>query len=200
MSTFRALFVLTVLALPAGAWAQQTGPGTEPYRKWDVGGGFGIRFGETGDEVVPGGSWNAQITRYWTAHVTSSFSVMTAGQVTYTYPGALFVSQRTMTDPAAYSATAGYQFFDNEFVHPYIVGGARFASSATTTTVYTSRPPYISSSVASPSTLLTRPVVGGGFKSYFSNGRAFMRSELLMAVTPHGSPHAVLTIGAGVDF
>jgi hypothetical protein len=202
MSTLRALFMLMALALPAGAWAQQTDSGPQPYRKWDVGGGVGIRFGQTDDEVVPAGSWNAQITRYWTAHVMTSFNLMTAGQTTYAgpYPSVLFVSQRTITDPAAYSATAGYQFFDNEFVQPYIVGGARFASSATTTTIYSERPPYTSSSVTSPSTLLARPVVGGGFKSYFGNGRAFMRSELLMAITPHGSPHAVLTIGAGVDF
>lgn len=60
--------------------------------------------------------------------------------------------------------------------------------------------PYSSSTQSGLDRLLIRPVLGGGFKSYFGNGRAFMRSELLMAVDPHGSNHVVLQIGAGVDF
>ena len=51
-----------------------------------------------------------------------------------------------------------------------------------------------------PSRVEMRPVVGGGFKSYFGNGRVFMRTELLMSINPHQSPNAILTIGAGVDF
>jgi len=200
MSSFRALFVLAVLAVPGGVLAQSLDPGAQPYRKWDVGGGMGIRFGETEDAVVPAGGWNTEVSRYWTAHVMTSFSLMTAGQTSYTGPYVVNISQHTNTGPAAYSATAGYQFFDNVFMHPYVVAGARFASHSTTTTTYSARSPFNSSSVTSPSVLEARPVVGGGFKSYFANGRAFMRSELLMAINPHGSPHAVLTIGAGVDF
>ena len=45
-----------------------------------------------------------------------------------------------------------------------------------------------------------RPVIGGGFKSYFANGRAFMRTELLLAIGPNGTPHTILQIGSGVDF
>lgn len=200
MSAFRALFVLLVLALPAGVGAQTLDSGPQPYRKWDLGGGLGIRFGETADAVVPGGSWNAEVGRYWTSHLKTSVGLMTAGQTSY--PGTYVPSfiQRTVTSPAAYSASVAYQFFDNAFVHPYIVGGARFASHSTASTTYLPRPPYTSSTVTSPSILEARPVVGGGFKSYFANGRAFMRTELLMAVGPSGPQHAIFTIGAGADF
>jgi hypothetical protein len=200
MSSFRALFVLAVLALPGAVLAQSSDPGPQPYRKWDVGGGVGIRFGDTYDPVVPLGSWNTEVSRYWTAHVTTSFSLMTAGETSSSGPYVPYRTQYSTPGPAAYSATVGYQFFDNVFLHPYVVGGARFGSHSTTTTVYSPRFSNVVSSVTSPSVLEARPVVGGGFKSYFGNGRAFMRSELLMAINPHGSPHAVLTIGVGVDF
>jgi hypothetical protein len=98
------------------------------------------------------------------------------------------------------SATAGYQFFDNVFVHPYITGGVRVASAFESTRVTSATFPYASSTTTTPATLVTRPVAGGGFKSYFGNGRAFMKSELLMAVGPHGTSHAVLSVGAGIDF
>lgn len=161
---------------------------------------MGIRFGETGDAVVPMGSWNAEFGRYWTSHLKTTVGVTTAGQSEYAGPYAVYSYQRTETKPAAYSASVTYQFFDNAFVHPYIVGGARFASYTTTTTIFLPRAPYTMTTVAGRAALDTRPTIGGGVKSYFGNGRAFMRTELLMAVNPHGAQHAVLTIGAGVDF
>jgi hypothetical protein len=196
--------LVVVLLLPAAASAQQTGVASpQPFRKWDLGGGIGIRFGETPDAVVPAGGWNAELNRYWTAHLKTSFAVMTAGQVdrAYSYDGRVSRQTLSTTGPAAFSAAVGYQFFENVFVHPYVVGGVRMASASNSTQTYLSVPPYgWMSTETQPSRLLARPVVGGGFKSYFGNGRAFMRSELLMAIDPHGSPHAVLHLGAGIDF
>ncbi len=196
--------LIVVLALPATALAQQPGGETAGlYRKWDAGGGMGIRFGAKDDVVVPLGAWSAGVSRYWTAHVKTSVDVMTAGQETYvgsSYDGRSSRYTSSVTGPAALSATAGYQFFDNAFVHPYIAGGVRVASAFERTRITSSTFPYASSTVTKPATLAARPVLGGGFKSYFDNGRAFMKSELLMAVGPHGSAHAVLTIGAGIDF
>ena len=190
--------LMVVLMLPAEVLAQE-----QPYRKWDVGGAIGLRFGEASDAVVPAGSWNAGFTRYWTAHLKTSIEVMTAGQsayVDYSYTRLASRSTSTVTGPAALSATVGYQFLENVFVHPYVVGGLRAASVSERITTWTTGAPYTGFTETGPNRLLTRPVAGGGFKSYFGNGRAFMRSELLMTVDPHGSPHAVLTVGAGVDF
>jgi hypothetical protein len=206
MRSIRAVLVLMALGLPMHAMAQPAGPAVgQPFRKWDVGGGVGIRFGETEDTVVPAGAWIAEAGRYWTPHIKTSIAVMTAGQTTYNSssydPRALRSGYtETATRPAGYAASLAYQFFDNEFVHPFVSAGARFASSVTTTKVYSTRSPYQTLSTDSTDRLELRPTIGGGFKSYFGDGRAFMRTELLMAVGPHGSPHAILQIGAGVDF
>jgi opacity protein-like surface antigen len=194
-----------VLALPALASAQQVDRFAEPFRKWDLGGGLGIRFGEGDDAVVPLGNWMAEGSRYWTPHFKTSIQVTTAGQASshgYQYDPSGFRTtySETTTRPAAYGLTAGYQFFDNEFVHPYLSAGVRFASAHITTRVQSNRPPYLSSTADAPDRLQVRPVIGGGFKSYFANGRAFMRTELLLSVGPNGIRHAILQIGSGVDF
>ena len=205
MTRVRMFVAAVVLALPALTSAQPVDPPAEPFRKWDLGGGLGIRFGERDDAVVPLGSWMAEGSRYWTPHFKTSILVTTAGQSSslgYQDDRRAFQTyySETTTGPAAYGLTAGYQFFDNEFVHPYLSGGVRFASAHTTTRVQSSRFPYASSEVDAPDRLQVRPVVGGGFKSYFANGRAFMRTELLFAIGPNRERHVILQIGSGVDF
>ena len=206
MTRVRAFVATVALTLPMGAAAQQVDRvPVERFRKWDIGGGLGLRFGERDDAVVPAGNWIAEGSRYWTPHFKTSIAVTTAGQSSssgYAYdPRAGFSTYtRTKTSPAAYGITAGYQFFDNEFVHPYVSAGARFASTYDIATVQSSRFPYTSAITSTPEKLEVRPVVGGGFKSYFGNGRAFMHTELLVAFGPDGTRHAVLQIGSGVDF
>jgi hypothetical protein len=50
------------------------------------------------------------------------------------------------------------------------------------------------------SSVLVRPFVAAGFKTYVGHSRAFMRSETLVAVEQHAVRHAVFRIGAGIDF
>ena len=197
MTAVRLLAIAGVLALPVAAAAQQVDTSThETYRRWDIGGGVGLRFGETDDAVVSAGMWLAEAGRYWTPHVKTVFTVTTAGQQSYGGYG----DAEIVTKPATLGAALAYQFLENEFVHPYVSAGARFASTFTTTQTYSATPPYGELSIVnSPSRLEVRPVLGGGFKSYFGNGRAFMRTELLLVVGPGGA-HAVLQIGSGVDF
>jgi hypothetical protein len=193
---------LLALMLPAEAMAQSPTMSLEPLPMWDVGGTLNIRFGQEDDSVIPLGAWTAEVGRYWTPHVKTSFAIATAGQTTSggsTFNPSVSTYTTVVTQPAAFAATASYQFFDNEFVHPYVSAGVRFASTTTTTEVY-ARSPYGLLSSATTRQTQVRPVAGGGFKSYFANGRAFMRSELLMSVDPRGSLHAILQIGAGVDF
>jgi len=202
MRRIRWVMALVVLTLPAEAIAQPAVAFTEPYRKWDIGGGIALRFGDN-DAVVPAGAWTAEFGRYWTAHVKTSVSVMTAGQTTYagdTFDSQSYTTREIFTRPAGFAATGTYQFLDNEFVQPYVTAGVRFASTSTSTMVSSARPPYSSLVFDSPYRIEARPLFGGGFKSYFGNGRAFMRSELLVAVGPGGTARAVLQIGAGVDF
>jgi hypothetical protein len=197
-----------VLALPLNASAQHADVSTgEPFRKWDIGGGLNIRFGDNRDAVVPIGAWTADFGRYWTPHLKTSIAVMTTRQEGYggpsVYDPRAFTTSysEVVTRPAGFGASVAYQFLDNEFVHPYVTAGARFATTSTSTNVYSTRQPYgLLFNSITPDRLEARPVVGGGFKSYFGNGRAFMRSELVMSIAPHGSANAVLMIGAGVDF
>lgn len=205
-------FVLMVAALSVSAEAMAQPPvpgGSQPFRKWDIGGTLAIRFGEKDDAVIPAGAWTADLGRYWTPNFKTSVAVMTAGQTTYgSSPAGIYDPRsfatsytRNVTQPAGFAASATYQFLDNEFVHPYVLAGARFASTSATTEVFSTRSPYGPlGSASTPDVLQVRPVVGGGFKSYFANGRAFMRSELQMAVGPGGTAHPILQIGAGVDF
>src|SRR6185369_14805921 len=185
--------------LPAVASAQQLPAfGGQRYRPWDVSGGFTVRFGEHDDAVVPVGAWTAEVGRYWTSHLKTSVAIATAGQRNYgggTYDPRAFTSSYSedVTRPASVAVSGAWQFFENDFVHPYISAGARFASVSTTTTVYSTRAPYqLAARSDTPDRVEVRPVVGGGFKSYFGNGRAFMRSELAMSIAPHGSMNAVL--------
>ena len=197
MKAVRILTMAGVLALPVAAAAQQFDNSThEPYRRWDVGAGVGLRIGETDDTVVPPGMWLAEVGRYWTPHVRTVFTATTAGQQSYGGYG----DAEIVTKPATLGAALAYQFLENEFVHPYISAGARFASTFTTTQTYSATPPYGEVAIVnSPSRLEVRPILSGGFKSYFGNGRAFMRTELVLVVGPGGA-HAVLQIGSGIDF
>jgi len=201
MGRIRWAIALLALMVPAEAKAQTAATSVEPLPKWDVGGTVNIRFGQEDDAVIPLGAWTAEVGRYWTPHVKTSFAIMTAGQTTS--GGATvdpnFTTYTTIvTRPAAFAATASYQFFDNEFVHPYLSAGARFGSTSRVTEVFSRSSPASVSTTTER--IEVRPVAGGGFKSYFANGRAFMRSELLMSADPRGSFHAILQIGAGVDF
>jgi hypothetical protein len=99
------------------------------------------------------------------------------------------------------SFTASYQFFENVFVHPYLTGGTRVAWISETTEERSTTSPYrIVTTSHAPDRAEARPVLGGGFKSYFDNGRVFMRTELLLVVDIHGTSRPILRIGAGVDF
>src|SRR5262245_58088034 len=88
-----------VLALPLNASAQQAGASTEePFRKWDIGGGVNIRFGDNRDAVVPLGAWTADVGRYWTPHLKTSVAAMTTRQETYGGPGVF--------DPRAFTTSS----------------------------------------------------------------------------------------------
>jgi hypothetical protein len=204
MGRIRWVLALMALSLPVEAIAQQPGPlFREPYRKWDIGGGAALRFSQQADAVVPGGAWTGEFGRYWTSHIKTSVAVTTAGQSTSTsaFTAQSWTTRRTTTVPAGLGASATWQFLDNEFVHPYVTAGARFASTSTLTKVYSNGLGYpLVLEDNSPNRIQVRGLIGGGFKSYFGDGRTFMRSELLVAIDPSGTAHAVLQLGVGVDF
>jgi hypothetical protein len=201
MRSVRMLVFAAAMTMPALAHAQQPDPQT--FRRWDASGGFTIRFGDGDNTVVPGAAWTAEAGRYWTPHLKTSVAVMTTRQSTFEegpYQAGTYTYNDNVTGPAGYAASLSYEFFDNQFVQPYLLGGLRLASTYTNTTTYLAHAPYSSTIASTPARIEARPVLGGGFKSYFGNGQAFMRTEISVAVNPSGSPHVIVLIGAGVDF
>jgi hypothetical protein len=200
----RVWFLLAALALPERTFAQGfDSVFNQPPRKWDAGGGLGIPFGLSDDPIVPLGEWSAEVNRYWTAHLKTSFALSTTGNTFYQYSGGQqsFRETRRTANPPGVSGTVGYQFYENVFVHPYVLAGLRFTSVSETTRTASAVYPYQLLSMQSRQRVLeVRPIIGAGCKSYFGNGRAFVRSELLMAFGLDGPPRAVVRVGAGVDF
>jgi Outer membrane protein beta-barrel domain len=101
--------------------------------------------------------------------------------------------------------TVTYQFFENTFAHPYVSAGARIGFLDTHVTRYPqtytqNRITYTVPSLdRTDSTIVVRPMVAAGFKSYF-NERTFMRTEGMTSFGADGSPHLAARIGFGFDF
>jgi len=180
--------LLVALVFPVQVFAQ--GPADapqQPFRKWDAGGSFGFRSGIGNDPLGPLSDWNIDVSRYWTTHIKTSVSVATAGDI--------YSVAWEMLPHGSYQQTLDH----NVFVHPYVSAGARLVWFSESRQPYSSSFQLLSAETL-PSGLRAQPFVAGGFKSYFNNGRVFMRSELLMIVAPPGASHQVLRIGAGIDF
>jgi len=99
-----------------------------------------------------------------------------------------------------------YQFRESTFAHPYVSAGVHLGVQATHT--HNNGPllgtlngisftvPTINRRTTS---IVAHPFVAGGFKSYF-NDRAFLRSEMAVAVGSGGPDQMTLRVGFGLDF
>jgi hypothetical protein len=199
----RVWLLAAVLWCAPPAFAQQLldTPSPQPFRRWDAGGSVALRFGNDSYWAGLPLSWTADGARYWTAHIKTSIGVATAaddGNFTYRTVGRTYETVGTAPGSVSVSPAVSYQFLENVFAHPYVVVGVRLVTLRDTTSIW-SYPSGTFTSSTGPARLAGRPFFGGGFKSYFANGRAFMRSELLLSSGSQGV-HPVLRIGAGVDF
>jgi len=193
----RTWLLLGALAVPAHVFAQPALISREPYRKWDAGGVFEINWGESA-------GWSADLGRYWSPHLKTSLAISTpdegyhGGEVCSFGRSTMTCTYHTPRPPVA--ATVAYQFYENVFVHPYVAASLAMSPFESIETTY-AQPLYRPVSTRSLGTAIdTRAILAGGFKSYFDNGRAFMRSELGVSVGRGGPAYAVVRIGAGVDF
>jgi hypothetical protein len=98
-----------------------------------------------------------------------------------------------------------YQFFENSFAHPFLSGGLNVGMlnehrQRDQTTYRVSGISYTVQAVDSRrTTVLVRPFVAGGFKSYF-NDRTFVRPEIQTAFGSGGASQVGLRLDFGVDF
>jgi hypothetical protein len=201
---------LALVALPSPATAQ-------PTTKWDGASSFGLMWGEptkvarepySDDE--PDIAFNFDLGRYWGTHFKTDVGLTLTPERTFyesttgLVPGAYFFTTNDRS-LSLISGAATYQFFENDFMHPYVSAGAQAGWSREhrvrpVTTYTANRVQYTIPELDERTTsALVRPFVAAGSKSYF-NERTFIKSELLVAAGPRGFSHATLRIGFGADF
>src|SRR5262245_43878186 len=141
MKTLRTLACLTALAFSADAYAQSSTHLKLPTTpRWDVAGQLSM-LNRNEPELSRWDNWysvaavNATGGYYWTPHFKSEFEIGSGGEGTIdgeeetAIPGQSFPYQRYRDHrlrEVTVGATALYQFFENQWVHPFVGGGAEF--------------------------------------------------------------------------
>ena len=153
--------------------------------------------------------------RYWTQHLKTELGVSFLNRwEAYDFeplvvPGvrdAGYVSTQKSLRMAAVTPTFTYQFLENDFVHPYVSAGVRVGLLETRSRRFEYRRTVVDLPVSGLETtehsVFARPVISGGFKSYFHafEARTFMRTEASSSFGADGRPHLGLRVGFGVDF
>jgi hypothetical protein len=187
----------------AGA-QEQTLAAKEPFRRWDVASSVGFKFGRADDQVVPHADWDLELGRYWTPHLKTDFTITGSSRRVFNatfrnLPGGGFEWIQADPRKAGISAAATYQFLENVFAQPFVSAGIRVGWVDTIRYSYAPRVYSVTSDHLSGGAA-SRSFVGAGFKSYFDNGRAFMKSEFIAAFDPHSPAVTTFRIGFGVDF
>ena len=208
------LALATTALCPRAALAQ-----TVALPKWDINSSFGIlNAGHSeaepfsNEETV---AWNLDFGRYVTPHIKVDGGLQltgsqTVGRRTAPIEGLprefqYFEWALATVRPTVVSGAFTYQFRDNEFVHPYLSAGVQtiWQSEHIVRAAQTIRPRTVDYVIPGidehTSSVMARPFVAVGCKSYFNN-RVFMRPEVLVAFGPSGYSHSIWRIGAGIDF
>jgi hypothetical protein len=215
---------LTLALMPSDAFAQRTGDVSESaaFYKWDIAGTGGLAIiGKEGDPPFGGDrdgaqAWNLDAGRYLSTHLKVDAGVMRTSSYYNSNPRSFPVPglppeyyyvtwAQSRIHSTSFSAAATYQFFENQWAHPFVSAGVAVIreeehSIRPRHLVTLNRIPYEISAVDErTTTVFARPFIAGGWKSYF-NERVFIRSEVLVAMRRDGFSHATMRIGAGFDF
>ncbi|MFN7984696.1 MAG: hypothetical protein U0Q11_22870 [Vicinamibacterales bacterium] len=206
------------------ALAQRVDASGVPFRTWDVHAGTGLQFLTSSDRVAakdngwstPSPLGDIAVARYWTSHLKTEVGLiaLTKGkgyrdEAVTLASGAVAHSYNSLRARQQQVVMSGiYQFFDNEFAHPYVSAGVRVGRLD----IESRRSPYGTivqgntyQSVLLPeittrqTEIKVRPFVALGSKAYFSE-RVFARPEFMVAVSRTGISQLGLNLGFGVDF
>jgi hypothetical protein len=222
----RALLTGIALAclLPSLALAQSP----VPRHPWDV--AF-VAGGETGNARVPddarySDSWSrsgvagAVVSRLWSTHVKTELEINTTGEGRQyiqreirvpNYAPTVFVGGQQFTRVRQVAASVAWQFFDNDWVHPFVqlgiaVDAERQRRSMFPTTIYGGDPrspntPIVTIDARSEGPeerIYARGIVGAGVKLYVTE-RLFFRADT-RATFAQRLEHLSFRAGLGVDF
>jgi hypothetical protein len=219
-----ATVLLAAAAVPAGAQqASPAGPARSlvprAFPRWDASGSVGLLAIAATDTHRSWGEWEQKVDyrfdlgRYWTTHLKTDVAVTTAHPwEDYEYeppalPGTAAPYVYTAVDRRLFMAAPAvtWQFRENTFMHPYVSGGVKIgvlqehryrpASTQRVGPISYPVPPLDERST----TILARPFVAGGFKSYISRA-VFTRTELRLGFAQDGVRQVSVVAGVGVDF
>ena len=182
--------------------------GTARAQEWDAAGQLALLNRNKAD-LGSYDTWysvaavDGTVARYWTPHLKTEFEVGTAGE------GRIYGPYREQKlRETTVGATALYQFFENQWVHPFIGGGVELAREHVRASAFpppTLRvPPAPGLGVPSLAAVdevnyAARPVVSGGFKFYVSP-HAFVRTEVRTALSADRPLALQWRGGIGFDF
>ena len=222
MNTVRTLVCLAALAFSADAYAQQSTNLKLPAR-WDVSGQLSMLNRNT-SELSQWDHWysvaavNGTGGYYWTPHFKTELEVGMGGQGTIEaeeetpVPGQSFPYLRYRDHKlreTTVGATALYQFFENQWVHPFVGAGAELvrerhladAMPAASIRFSTAVPSLSLPALPAIDTISysVRPVLTGGFKFYVTP-RAFVRTDARTALSTDRPVAWQWRCGIGVDF
>ena len=189
----------------------------ESQCQWDAAGLVGWR-GVNKSDVAP--DWNdwydvavfsASAGRYFTPHVKIDLDLSTTntgrvfGQDLVAIPGGSVPYYRLRESRfrrTTAAAALAYQFFENQWVHPFLGAGIEGIREAERIEVQLLPPGGSRAPILIPETHVrysARPFITGGVKWYVSE-RAFIRSDILSTFSSAGAESAVWRVGVGVDF
>jgi hypothetical protein len=168
------------------------------------------------------GQWQpgVQIGRFLTTHLKAEIGVR--GPMRYDFYETISVPAPAL--PSGFGVTYAdkhvrvlsfapaitWQFFENTFVHPYLSAGVavdvsdihRFREAGTSSIVVSrTTVRYDVPGIDTRETAVTaRPFFAAGSKSYFGNGRWFVRPEIEIGVNKSRIGAVSLRLGVGADF
>ena len=223
MKTLTTLLCLAALAAAESARAQQPStPALPGPGRWDTAGQLALLNRNRSDLSRWDGWYSAPAVdgtagRYWTTHFKTEFEIGAAGhgrisseESAVAGSTVFFPRYREHTlQETTFGATAQYQFFENQWVHPFIGIGAevvreRHAADALpgqTVRLSTVAPGLILPTLPAIDRVnwSVRPLVTGGFKFYVSP-RAFLRTEVRTALSADRALAVQWRGGVGFDF
>ena len=207
--------ILTVLLVPVAARAQEPNPNApvDPPRRWEVELTFqemldgSIVLQNEENERVFGDSFSLGVVHFFTPHLRAFVAVgdprlnweSNADVITYRATETMYDLYKARG--AVFTGSVAWQFRENAMVHPYLSAGVNIGAyqhdqRLETVTVTT----YQSQMLMQEHRVEVRPVFGLGAKTYFGNGRAYLRPEVAVAIGSTGVPRKLLRLGMGFDF
>ncbi|HEY3159993.1 MAG TPA: outer membrane beta-barrel protein [Vicinamibacterales bacterium] len=224
MKTLTTLSCLVALAAAENAAAQQPdAPALPAPGRWDASGQLAL-LNRNRSDLSRWDHWysapavDGTAGRYWTPHLKTEFEIGAAGhgridgeQSAVSGSTVLFPRYREhRLQETTLGATAQYQFFENQWVHPFVGAGAEVVRERHTSGALPGQ--TLRLTTVAPGLILpalpaidrvnwsVRPLVTGGFKFYVSPN-AFVRTEVRAALSTDRGPLALQWRGGvGFDF